>query len=109
MILLSESNGEADVGRFDPRDGKQWHIAATVEDILNALPEAVYTTDANGRITFFNDAAAAMWGVSPVIGTTEFCGSWKLYWPDGTPMAHADCPIALALKDKRAIRGLEAI
>lgn len=23
-----------------------------------------------------------MWGIRPEIGTSEFCGSWKLYWPD---------------------------
>jgi PAS domain S-box-containing protein len=80
-----------------------------IQDILEALPEAVYTTDANGRITFYNKAAAEMWGVSPEIGTSEFCGSWKLYWPDGTPLPHAECPMAMALKEKQAIRGLEAI
>ncbi|NTI32881.1 PAS domain-containing protein, partial [Rhizobium rhizogenes] len=55
-----------------------------LEDILEALPEAVYTTDALGRITFYNKAATEMWGVSPKLGESEFCGSWKLYWPDGT-------------------------
>ena len=73
------------------------------------MPEAVYTTDAIGRITFYNKAAAAMWGVSPELGKSEFCGSWKLYWPDGTPLAHAECPMATALKEQRPIRGREAI
>jgi PAS domain S-box-containing protein len=80
-----------------------------IQDILEALPEAVYTTDASGRITFYNSAAAAMWGVRPELGRSEFCGSWKLYWPDGRPLPHAECPMATALKEKRAIRGLEAI
>ena len=31
-------------------------------DLLKALPGAVYTTDAEGRITFYNDAAAQLWG-----------------------------------------------
>ena len=78
-------------------------------DLLQALPAAVYTTDAAGRITFYNDAAVALWGVRPELGEAEFCGSWKLYWPDGTPMRHDECPMALALKEKRAIRGMEAI
>lgn len=79
------------------------------EDLLQALPAAVYTTDATGRITFYNDAAVALWGVRPELGQAEFCGSWKLYWPDGTPMRHDECPMALALREKRAIRGMEAI
>lgn len=74
-----------------------------------ALPEAVYTTDAAGRITFYNSAAADMWGVEPEIGKSEFCGSWKLYWPDGTPLPHNECPMAVALSEKRVVRGLSAI
>lgn len=80
-----------------------------VQRILEALPEPVYTTDASGRITFYNSAAAAMWGVRPELGKSEFCGSWKLYWPDGRPLPHDECPMAIALKEKRANRGLEAV
>lgn len=80
-----------------------------VHDILEALPEAVYTTDASGLITFFNTAAAALWGVSPDLGKSEFCGSWKLYWPDGTPLPLDECPMAISLKERRPVRGLEAI
>ncbi|MDQ6869105.1 MAG: PAS domain-containing protein [Pseudomonadota bacterium] len=29
--------------------------------LLEALPAAVYTIDAEGRITFFNEAAADLW------------------------------------------------
>ena len=57
------------------------------DELLRGLPIAVYTTDAAGRITFYNEAAAELWGVRPA-ATDEFCGSWKLYWPDGTPMPH---------------------
>jgi PAS domain-containing protein len=46
-------------------------------DLLNVLPAAIYTTDAAGRITYFNEAAAEMWGVRPELGTAEWCGSWK--------------------------------
>jgi len=81
----------------------------SLEDVLDALPEAVYITDAEGRITYYNEAAASLWGVRPELGKSEFCGSWKLYWPDGTPLAHSECPMAMALREKRAIRNIEAI
>jgi PAS domain S-box-containing protein len=77
--------------------------------LLEALPVAVYTTDPAGRITYFNEAAAEFWGQRPQLGTSEWCGSWKLYWPDGAPLAHPDCPMALALKENRPIRGMEAV
>ena len=80
-----------------------------VPEVLDALPVAVYTTDAEGRITFYNDAAAELWGCRPKLGTAYWCGSWRLYWPDGRPMAHHECPMALAIKEGRPIRDVEAI
>jgi PAS domain S-box-containing protein len=78
-------------------------------DLLDALPAAIYTTDAAGRITFFNQAAVEFSGRSPEIGSDQWCVSWRLYWPDGRRMAHDECPMARALKEDRAIRGGEAI
>jgi PAS domain S-box-containing protein len=81
----------------------------TGEYLLKCLPAAVYVTDAVGKITFFNEAAAELWGQRPELGTSEFCGSWKIFWPDGTPLPHDECPMAMALKLQRPIRGVEAI
>ena len=33
--------------------------------LVDALPAAIYLTDSEGRITYFNDAAAALWGYRP--------------------------------------------
>jgi PAS domain S-box-containing protein len=66
-------------------------------------------TDAEGRITFYNEAAAALWGCRPELGDSKFCASWKLYRPDGTPLPHDECPMAMALQEKRPIRGVEAV
>jgi PAS domain S-box-containing protein len=77
--------------------------------LLETLPTAVYVTDAEGRITFYNDAAAELWGCRPELGSAKWCDSWRLYWPDGRPMAHEECPMAVALKEGRAVRGAEAI
>ena len=78
-------------------------------DAIEALPAAIYMTDAEGRITFYNEAAAELWGCRPELGESKFCGSWKLYWPDGTPLPHDECPMALALRQRRPIRGMEAV
>jgi PAS domain S-box-containing protein len=77
-------------------------------ELLDALPAAVYTTDTEGRITYYNDATAELWGHRPALGSSEWCGSWKLFRPDGTPMPHDECPMAVALKEDRLVRGLEA-
>src|SRR5262245_22116486 len=77
--------------------------------LLEALPAAVYMTDAAGHVTYCNAAAVALWGLKPELGATKFCGSWKLYYCDGTAMPVEESPMALALRQKRAIRGAEAI
>jgi PAS domain S-box-containing protein len=73
-------------------------------DVLGALPEAIYTTDADGLITFYNKAAASLWGVKPTVGKSEFCWVWKLYWSDESPVPHDECPMSVALKERRPIR-----
>jgi PAS domain S-box-containing protein len=78
-------------------------------DILDALPAAVYTTDTTGLITYYNEAAATLWGHRPVLGKNHWCGVWKLYWPDGRVMAHDQCPMAIALRERRPVRGIEAV
>lgn len=78
-------------------------------DMMDALPVAIYTTDAQGRLTHFNSAAVEFSGRTPQLGTDEWCVSWKLYHPDGTPMPHDECPMAVALKEGRIVRGVEAI
>ena len=57
-----------------------------------ALPAAVYTTDERGRITLYNQAAVALWGRDPEVGKDLWCGSWKIYRPDGTPLPLDECP-----------------
>jgi PAS domain S-box-containing protein len=78
-------------------------------EAIEAVPAAVYMTDADGCLTFYNEAAAALWGCRPELGERKFCGSWKLYWPDGTPLSHDECPMAMALQQRRPIRGIEAV
>jgi PAS domain S-box-containing protein len=83
--------------------------ATSPSEFLNALPAAIYLTDADGRITYFNEAAATMWGRRPKLNVDLWCGSWRLYWLDGTPMPHDACPMAIALRERRAVRGGQAI
>jgi PAS domain S-box-containing protein len=78
-------------------------------EMIDALPVAIYTTDAEGRLTHFNPAAVALSGRVPELGTDHWCVTWKLYYPDGTPMPHDECPMAIALREGRIIDGAEAI
>jgi PAS domain S-box-containing protein len=77
--------------------------------LVEAIPAAVYTTDADGRITFFNQAAVKFSGRVPELGNDSWCVTWKLYNTDGSPLPHDQCPMAVALKEQRPVLGCEAI
>ena len=78
-------------------------------EMIDLLPAAIYTTDAEGRLTHFNPAAVEFSGRVPELGTDHWCVSWKMFLPDGTPLPHDQCPMAVALKEGRIIDGAECI
>lgn len=78
-------------------------------ELFAAIPAAIYTTDAQGKITYFNQAAVEFSGRTPVLGSDEWCVTWKLFMPDGTPLPHDQCPMAVALREGRAVHGAEAV
>jgi PAS domain S-box-containing protein len=80
-----------------------------MRQVLEALPIAVFTTDAAGKITFCNGAATALAGRQPRPGEDEWFTTWKLRRSDGTPMPHDERPLAMALRDNRLVPGIEAL
>ena len=73
------------------------------------MPAIVYSCNAKGYITFYNDAAVKIWGRSPVIGKELWCGSDKIFNVNGVPIPLNKSPMAKSLKEKRAILGEEII
>ncbi|MGE7469745.1 EAL domain-containing protein [Bosea sp. NPDC003192] len=78
-------------------------------EVVTQLPLALYATDAEGRVTYFNQAAARFVGRQPQLGHDRWCIAHRLFQVDGSPLAHEDCPLAVALREKRPIRGVEAL
>jgi PAS domain S-box-containing protein len=76
---------------------------------LDALPAAIYVTDAEGRITYFNEACVAFAGRRPVVGEDRWCVTWRLYTEDGEFLPHEECPMAVAVRERRPVRGAEAV
>lgn len=76
-------------------------------EILEALPAAIYTTDAAGRITFYNRAAVELTGRRPDLWHDRRCISWRSYSPNGKAMPHDRCPLARAIATNRQILGTE--
>jgi len=76
---------------------------------LERLPAGAYTCDPDGLITYFNQHAVQLWGRKPRLNdpVDRFCGSFKLFAMDGSPILHEECWMALALKHLREYNGHE--
>jgi PAS domain S-box-containing protein len=82
---------------------------SALEAALETLPAPVYTADLDGFVTFFNQACIGFTGRTPEIGKDRWCVTWKLYRSDGMPLAHEDCPMAVAIRQGCAIRDVIAV
>jgi PAS domain S-box-containing protein len=116
---IRNAHGEVIGASKVARDITERHrMAAAIRDreqrlhqLLSLLPAAVYTCDADGRITFYNRRASELWGREPAVGEDEqrFCGAYRLWRPDGSPLVHSDTPMAQALRDGTPTRHGEVV
>jgi len=79
--------------------------------LLEKLPAGAYMCDPNGLITYFNQRAIELWGRAPKLNDPEdrFCGSFKLFSSDGSPIRPEQCWMALALHNNAEYNGHEII
>jgi PAS domain S-box-containing protein len=94
---------------FDITKRKAAEEQGLFRKIVGSLPVAIYTTDTEGHITYFNDAVVEFAGRQPKLGDDQWCVTHRLYNVDGTVLPHDQCPMAVALKEGRAVRGVEAV
>ena len=78
-------------------------------DVLDDIPAALYVTDIEGTITYFNKACVWLAGRTPHLGRDKWCVTWRIYTPDGDFLPHDQCPMATAIREKRPIRDVEAV
>jgi PAS domain S-box-containing protein len=79
--------------------------------LLETLPVAVYVCDKDGRLLYYNRRAAELWGYEPELNSPSqrYCGSHKIFLPDGTQVPRSDCPMVEALRTGTPVDGLEAV
>ena len=71
--------------------------------LFDLVPVALYTCDAKGLIQEYNQHAVELWGREPKRNhpSEKFCGSLKIFYPDGRPMRHDNYPMARALRGEK--------
>src|SRR5262249_14443814 len=81
------------------------------QDLLERLPVGAYTCDCEGLITYFNEAAVKIWGRAPKLNdpVDHYCGPFQQFAADGTPVAHDESWMALALKTGKEWNGQEIV
>jgi diguanylate cyclase (GGDEF)-like protein/PAS domain S-box-containing protein len=79
--------------------------------LLEKLPAGAYTCDPEGLITYYNQHAVHLWGRAPKLNdpVDRFCGSFRLFSPDGSQIAHDRCWMALALKTNEGYNEREIV
>jgi PAS domain S-box-containing protein len=85
------------------------HIENPQRQLADYLPEAVYSCDADGRLVDYNLAAVTLWGRTPQFGTEYWCGSKAMYTMDGVALPHDQCPMAIAIRERRDVGRIEAM
>jgi len=102
MELIGERGGPKSAG---PGGDLDVHL------LLEALPAAAYTCDAEGFITYFNKRAVQAWGREPKLNdpSDRYCGSFRLSTPDGSWVPHDQCWMALCLHDRKPYDGNEIV
>lgn len=109
LLLGIGANQAAMVIQRKRAEARTLESESRLRQMIDALPAAIYTTDAVGRLTHFNPACVAFSGRVPDLGNDNWCVTWKMFHPDGRPMPHDECPMAVTLKEGRAVLGAEAI
>lgn len=80
-----------------------------LREALEDLPAAIYVTDPDGVITYFNPACIDFTGRRPEVGADRWCVTWRLYTNAGEFLPHNECPMAVAILTQRPVRGVTAV
>jgi len=114
-LLIGAAEPAADAGSVPGHGERASAINAATQrgnpdagfQLTDSLAAAIYTCDAEGRITYFNAAAVALWGREPVLDQDRWCGWWRMLDAKGHTMAADQGPMAQAIRERRALRDCE--
>lgn len=93
---------DAAVKAYSSREG-DWRAA------IDALPVPIYATDAEGLVTYWNRSCVDFAGREPELGKDRWCVTWRIHTTADDYLPHERCPMAIAIREAREVRGEVAI
>jgi PAS domain-containing protein len=78
-------------------------------DMLDAQDAPIYLTTEEGVVIYANDACEPFAGRAPVLGVDRWCVTWRLYTDTGEFLPHDQCPMAVAIREQKPVRGASAV
>jgi PAS domain-containing protein len=101
----------SDLAELKPADEVSRQVEERFRRLVDVMPVAVYVCDTSGAIQNYNNRAVELWGREPPLGAPaeRYCGSLRLYAPDGTLVLHQDSKMAEVLRTGIEARDLEVV
>jgi PAS domain-containing protein len=105
-VSAAENGADIDLGL---RDEEQ--VFELPAQLFEQLPFAVYVCDRDGLLRRYNRRAAELWGRVPQLGdpNERFCGSYRMFRPDGSLLPPHQCPMAEVLRTGVSVREREVL
>ncbi|PZF70981.1 PAS domain-containing sensor histidine kinase [Taibaiella soli] len=94
---------------YNETGNSEQNSEAFYEQFIGAIDIPFYTLNAEGKLTFYNEAAADLWGRSPLLGNDLWNNEFELLNPDGTMLEIAASPVAVCFRERRPVTGQEVI
>jgi two-component system CheB/CheR fusion protein len=75
-------------------------VSGAMDEHCRGDPGGSDSTSVGGLVRRYNRRAAELWGRSPKLGDPDerFCGSYRMFRPDGSLLQHHQCPMADVLR-----------
>ena len=101
----------SDITGVERGDEVQRQIGERFRRLVEVMPVAVYVCDASGIIQDYNNRAVELWGREPKLGDPVqcYCGSLRLYSPDGKVVPHQESKMAEVLRSGIEVRDQEVV
>jgi PAS domain S-box-containing protein len=107
--IIGASKIARDITHLKLAEAKLRDSEKRFREMIAELPAAVFTIDAEGRLTHYNQASVDLAGLVPRLSIDRWCIGWRLYHADGTAMSHEESPMAVAIRTGKSRQGAEMV